>query len=147
MLFFGKKEMIASHKIYEQNFSRLMRLLPMLHDSEARVATEAVRVAEALVVQVLEHHKYTTVIRLTHDLPELTRVPQPVMTVRIYHDASVAEVLSYQHVSRFQPKYDYPNPNMHQIREKSRLNEFLGEWLEYCLSRGRSVLTQLSDIR
>jgi uncharacterized protein YqiB (DUF1249 family) len=125
-------------KIYEDNFKRLMRLLPELR-SFAMQCREGVR-QEGLHVDVLERHKYTTVIRLAQCLP-LSFLPaaMPLMIVRVYHDAEVAEVLSYQRQYRFKPKYDYPNPDMCQIREKQRVNEFLGEWLDHCLSSGVPV--------
>lgn len=119
-------------KIYEDNFKRLMYLLPELkHYGEQPLD---VKRQEGLHISVLERHKYTTVVEISQHLsPGLSALAQPTMTVRIYHDAEVAEVLSYQNHQRFRAKYDYPNPDMHQVREKLRVNEFLGEWLDYCL--------------
>lgn len=118
--------------VYEYNFQCLIELLPELQ-SPPRLLRSRQGMAGGLVVEVLEHHKYTTIIKLTQTLP-LPLAAKPVMTVRIYHDARVAEVLSYQHHHRFQPRYDYPNPDMCQRREKQRVNEFLGEWLRFCLA-------------
>lgn len=123
--------------IYEYNFQCLIRLLPELQ-SPPRMLLSRRGMAGELVVEVLEHHKYTTIIKLTQTLP-LPLAAKPVMTVRIYHDARVAEVLSYQHHHRFQPRYDYPNPGMCQRREKQRVNEFLGEWLRFCLANYRPL--------
>lgn len=134
--------------IYEHNFSRLSTLLPALKQLSGPLTALGCQ-QRRLAVEVVEHHKYTTVLRLTQDLP----IPIPIpaagfshMTVRIYHDAKVAEVLAYQNCCRFQSKYDYPNPKMLQVREKRRVNEFLGEWLDYCLARemGFSLLPQYS---
>jgi hypothetical protein len=55
------------------------------------------------------------------------------MTVRTYHDARVAEVLNFQHHSRFQAQYDYPNPRMFHTNEKQQINRFFNEWLDHCL--------------
>lgn len=120
--------------IYEYNFHCLIELLPELQSPQRRLLSCG-EVAGGLAVEVVEHHKYTTVIRLSQSLPvPLPLAANPVMTVRIYHDARVAEVLSYQNHQRFQPRYDYPNPDMCQRREKQRVNEFLGEWLRFCLA-------------
>jgi len=111
----------------------LIQLLPELQMPQRRLLSYQ-GVAGCLSVEVVEHHKYTTVIKLTQLLPILLPLAaNPVMTVCVYHDARVAEVLSYQNHQRFRPRYDYPNPDMCQRREKQRVNEFLGEWLRFCL--------------
>ena len=125
-------------KIYEDNFQRLMLLLPGL--SADNHLKSKIDPSDDLQVDVLEQHRYTTVIRLAQKLPlSFLSAAMPLMVVRIYHDAKVAEVLSYQRQFRFKPKYDYPNPEMCQVREKQRVNEFLGEWLDHCLSTGIQV--------
>lgn len=124
--------------IYEDNFQRLMLLLPDL--SSASKQYKPVEHLDGLHVDVLERHKYTTVIKLAQRLPlSFLAAAMPLMIVRVYHDAEVAEVLSYQRQYRFKPKYDYPNPDMCQVREKQRVNEFLGEWLDHCLAAGVQV--------
>lgn len=126
--------------IYDDNFERLMSLLPSLRSYGEKVLD--VQGQSGLHISVLEHHKYTTVVRLAQQLPlSFLLVTQPTMTVRVYHDAQVAEVLSYQNHNRFNTKYDYPNPDMCQVREKLRVNEFLGEWLDYCLMTDVPVRT------
>ena len=120
-------------KIYEDNFQRLMLLMPGLRAFSEQC--HSVRRQEGLHVDVLERHKYTTVIKLTQNLPlNFLSTAVSAMIVRVYHDAEVAEVLSYQRQYRFKAKYDYPNPAMCQVREKQRVNEFLGEWLDFCLA-------------
>ena len=119
--------------IYESNFERLVMLLPELLCPNNLFLKQAIE--ELFVtIDVVENHKYTTVIKISQVLPlQIPGVNQPVMLIRVCHDAKVAEVISYQGFLRFKPKYDYPNPKMHQVREKQRLNDFLGEWLDYCL--------------
>ncbi|MBI3771330.1 MAG: DUF1249 domain-containing protein [Gammaproteobacteria bacterium] len=114
--------------IYERNFRRLVTLLP-----ELRVAVSSVPASNVgvLRVEVVERHKYTTLVSLAQPLPLF--LPPLTMTVCIYHDAKVAEVIDYQESGRLRARYDYPNPDMFQVREKRRVNEFLGEWLDFCL--------------
>ena len=58
--------------------------------------------------------------------------------VRAYHDAGMLEVGSFQSHRRIQPRYNYPNEQMHQQDEKSQQNRFLADWLEHCLGNGHS---------
>lgn len=136
---------LVSHAIYEQNFRRMMRLLPEFESCPEGGGWETAAGARLLLgcglsVEVMERHKYTTVLKLAYDMPCADHLTSPVMLVRVCHDARVAEVLSYQEAVNFFPKYEYPNPAMRQVREKSRLNEFLGEWLDYFLKREASLL-------
>lgn len=48
------------------------------------------------------------------------------MTVRLYHDAMVAEVCSSQQIFRFKARYDYPNKKLHQRDESIKLISFSG---------------------
>ena len=50
------------------------------------------------------------------------------MTVRLYHDAMVAEVCSSQQIFRFKARYDYPNKKLHQRDEKHQINQFLADF-------------------
>ena len=126
--------------LYEENFAKLMLLLDGLehiHDSASLEAQGLPRVTLA----VLEKSVYTTTITLSQSFgfdEEFLR-PQ-YMKIRIYHDAQVAEVLGYQHAVQFRTFYPYPNPKMYQPYEKRRVNQFLGEWLHYCLDNGYRLL-------
>jgi len=96
----------------------------------------------AYTVKITEVTRYTSVIvisQTSNDLshPTLTKLLQPSMMVRLYHDARVAEVLSSQGIKRIQPRYDYPNKQMHQQDEKEQTNQFLNEWLHLCLELGQ----------
>lgn len=132
----------AHMNIYEHNFRRLASLSPVLADGEGLVTGEWWR-AHDIVIEIVERHRYTTIIALMQRLPlSPAWLSSPSMQVCIYHDACLAEVLTYQDQGRFQPRYDYPNPRMRQIREKRRVNEFLAEWLEHCLGRGSHTLSE-----
>jgi len=67
----------------------------------------------------------------------LPSVFHPRMTIRLYHDARMAEVISSQDVRQVKPRYDYPNVHMHQQDEKQQINQFLNEWLHLCLHLGQ----------
>ena len=62
------------------------------------------------------------------------------LTVRLYNDAKVAEIVHHDYHQRIKPSYGYPNPKMHQKDEKYQLNAFLYDWLVACVERGQSTL-------
>lgn len=59
------------------------------------------------------------------------------MSIRLYHDARMAEVISSQGIRQVKPRYNYPNKHMHQQDEKQQINQFLNEWLQLCLTHGQ----------
>ena len=90
-------------------------------------------------IKILEAFKYTTTLEITQK-PEFKKwKTNPLMLVRVYHDASTAEVVSYQGHRNLKPRYTQPNPKMYHADEKMQVNKFLGEWLTHCLKVGRST--------
>ena len=98
---------------------------------------QAVNMVYQLTVN--EVTKYTTLIDICQS-DETPVFPLPKMSVRLYHDARVAEVCSSGHFSRVKARYDYPNAKLMQKDEKYQLNKFLGDWLTFCLKTGISRL-------
>lgn len=88
-------------------------------------------------LRVVEVTKYTTLVEICQS-DEVPVFPLPSMSVRLYHDARVAEVSACEQLSRFHARYDYPNPKMAQKDEKVQMNRFLGDWLTFCLKHGIS---------
>lgn len=97
-------------------------------------------------VVVTEVTRYTSVITFEqeslndalHNIPNIVACAlHPRMTIRLYHDARMAEVLSTQDIRQVKPRYDYPNSQMHQQDEKQQINQFLNEWLHLCLHLGQ----------
>lgn len=92
-------------------------------------------------IKILEAFKYTTTLEIVQR-PEFKKwMTNPSMLVRVYHDASTAEVVSYQGHRNLKPRYSQPNPKMYHSDEKMQVNSFLGEWLTHCLKVGRSIKT------
>lgn len=83
-----------------------------------------------LDVEVLENTPYTQLVSITRTVDTQGIVPTPKVTVRIYHDARLAEVLSSQQIFHLQAVYDYPNLRMHHPNEKYQVNAFLEELLK-----------------
>lgn len=121
-------------RLSETNFVQLRRLLPR---DDAAGATVTYQVNGASYnITVSESTRYTTLVEIRQTAPAVSYWSLPSMSVRLYHDAMVAEVCSTQQIYRFKARYDYPNKKLHQRDEKHQINQFLADWLRYCLSHG-----------
>jgi uncharacterized protein YqiB (DUF1249 family) len=60
-------------------------------------------------------------------------VPEPALTIRIYHDVHQVEVLT-GHLQHGRNQYDHVPEKA--IKIKWKLNRFLFKWLGYCLYLG-----------
>ncbi len=121
-------------RICETNFAQLRRLLPK-GDRAGEQVTYQVNGA-SYTVTIQESTRYTTLVEIKQTAPAVSYWSLPAMSVRLYHDAMVAEVCSTQQIFRFKARYDYPNKKLHQRDEKHQINQFLADWLRYCLSHG-----------
>lgn len=117
---------------------RIMKLLPDLDNCDEREFQVSWPEHSAyLRLKVDERFKYTSTVLVSHRYE--TNSPwleSPGLVVRLYHDASVAEVICMQRRKQLSGAYPYPNPNMHLPDEKLQLNEYLGKWLSECLRYG-----------
>lgn len=96
---------------------------------------------ELVSIRVTESFRYTQTleIQLLREQPVWpARFPDldPVMLVRVYHDAMTAEPVSYQGHRRVPVKNAIPNERMYHQDEKYQINEFLSAWLGLCLQSG-----------
>nr|WP_203565444.1 DUF1249 domain-containing protein [Alteromonas profundi] len=126
----------------ELNYSHIMRILP---DCDTEKLSYEFAVGKSMTYQIciIESARYTstlTVQQLTNEMPSYLK---PAMTVRLYHDARMAEVINSQNTGVLEPSYDYPNLNMRQRNEKHMVNIFLAEWLHFCLTRKPKVASQV----
>ncbi len=139
-----KVDLARQHAQCEANYARLRQLMPRGLDDQHSFS---VRVGDGLWrtrIQVVERSPYTTTVQLFRTdagalAPNWLAVPR--LTVRLYHDARMAEVLAWERHRRIRPRYDYPNRAMYQSDEKAQINRFLGEWLALCLHQGYAQLT------
>ncbi|CBL44546.1 Protein of unknown function DUF1249 [gamma proteobacterium HdN1] len=124
------------------NYLRFLQLLPAVRevsDWEFGVETVRGRPLSRVCLHVTERGPYTTTLRLEQQYDYPDWLPNPLITVRLYHDARMAEVLSCQQSPRIRGNYLYPNPRMFHPDEKTQLNILLGEWLEHCLRAGYAM--------
>ncbi|MDG3089088.1 DUF1249 family protein [Vibrio hannami] len=128
-------DLAALMRVYETNYAKLNALLPA--QAEVGDVRSYQVAAMAYQLEVSEVTKYTTLIDVSQ-CDEQPVFPLPKMTVRLYHDARVAEVCASDQISRVKARYDYPNNKMMQKDEKFQLNQFLSDWLTFCLKHGIS---------
>ncbi len=144
-------DLAAYMQTCDDNYGRLLKLVPALESDrstteqsgrqgsqywEFEAGGTRTRTKMTIRVQLLERSKYTSTvaISISHGFPEWT--PPPSMLVRLYHDAATAEPLSYQGHRQIPVRSPQPNADMYHQDEKRQINEFLAEWLRWCLDPG-----------
>lgn len=120
-------------RLHETNYLLLMQLLPYL-----RELNENTRLSfgDHLRVEIRERSKYTTVLIIKLPMKYFQPlIPELMLTVRVYHDAKVAEATHFQGHGRFEAIYSYPNALLYHMDEKHQANRLLQECLGHFLKR------------
>ena len=113
--------------LYELNYGKLMRFFRSAKTNPVVAGTRDMRV----VAMVIEDHKYTSIVDFEVSMESGTFPLRMTMTVRLCHDAQVAEVISCSGLPLPEPEYTIPNKYMHHRDEKQQINRLLGEWLDF----------------
>jgi len=156
---------INSRKKYQPNLVNLMSLCANNYFLFLKIQADKTQLYQqrhffindhlAYAITVNEVTRYTSLITFEQRVLELNALDKkvseqqnsnsktllhafhPRMSIRLYHDARMAEVISSQDIRQVKPRYDYPNKHMHQQDEKQQINQFLNEWLHLCLTHGQ----------
>ena len=116
--------------VYEKNYAMLRQVFPGMLVQQTDVAATAETQHVRITARIVENCRYTQIVELREMLFEDNQYIRAVtLSIRVYHDARLAEVISYQGQSRLRPRYDYPNHKMYLPDEKRQANHFLLEWL------------------
>lgn len=110
--------------IYEHNYMAFRLIVPVAPRDDAWYAL-SVSGRPDVFLRRLTAHPYTSEWMLAHRYPGRKRVFAPDFTIRIYHDARLAEAM-----------IDAGTPIREQRERKYALNRALGEWLDYCRRYG-----------
>jgi uncharacterized protein YqiB (DUF1249 family) len=139
-------DLAAQQAECELNYSRLLRLLHTFLDEKNPADQHyfGIGAYQEMIVRVIERCPYTTTLEIS-PTPLPVDSATPSLTVRVYHDARLAEVIACANRRRVQPRYEYPNEAMYQPDEKAQWNRFLGEWLSHCLQHGFNLDRPLSE--
>lgn len=128
--------------IYERNFILLTELVPGLAGGDAGARALLCGEGERLQLSLLEHHKYTSLIGLQYSLSrDGAYLPDLHMTIRIYYDAQLVEVASYQDLPRLLAEYPMKRDKRLYRDEKQQANLLLYELLSSLLvAQGRQLM-------
>jgi len=156
----------------EANYLRLRRLLPGLLELAASAKAVPDRtlavdvyagISRQLTVEIQPQHfvtmdlklveqcRYTSTLEITVAMHEpesdagamLHNLSRLNMTVRLYHDVKLAEVVSMAGKRLDKASYSYPNDSMFLPDEKAQQNRLLGEWLGLSLVNGLTANTDM----
>jgi uncharacterized protein YqiB (DUF1249 family) len=130
---------ISKHAaLCEANFVRLERLLQDFSEDHYQFSWHDSHENQVdVTINIIERFKYTTTLQL---IKNLHKMPEPIntveLTVRLYSDARMAEVVTLSQGKQLAGIYRYPNDQMYQIDEKEQANHYLAEWLSHLLTHG-----------
>ncbi len=124
---------------YEMNYHTLLQLVPDLREEQAcsldlrtkdKLVYEYDMPGACLRIRLLEINRYTQHLQISnHFKTDKKLMPALCLNIRVYHDATLAEVVSCSGVGKLLPDYTYPNEKMLQKDEKRQANRLLYEWL------------------
>ena len=129
-------------ELYERNYVQLRLLIPDLKQGPIATTVSNVPGCMTLYLQLTEQSPYTSTLRLTYRFLEssttasegqkatLRAIAEPDLTIRVYHDARSAEVMSGLLHGQQHPR------KTRGLDGSWRLNRFLYKWLRYLLYRG-----------
>lgn len=122
----------------EHNYVRLLKLLP---SEQIKQSIREVKLGNSeFAVKIDDMAKYTMDVSIKQLSGMVKGITPLYLTVRLYNDAKVAEIIHHDYHQRIKPSYGYPNPKMHQKDEKYQLNAFLYDWLVACVEHGQATL-------
>ena len=123
--------------LYQENYRKLLRLMPGLHDINESVKLIAPGQND-VNIDVIERHKYRLVLRMSHYLERLhgSAIPDPDMTVEVLLAAETVQALTYSDCFGAR-KVFCPELMAFSPLAKAELNNFLDQWLTKMIADGR----------
>jgi uncharacterized protein YqiB (DUF1249 family) len=122
--------------LYESNYIRLSWLLADMYDIPGQQVS---RIDQdlPLFLTVRDRGPYTTTLHMTYYFREHgEQVADPDLSVRIYHDARMAETLCCATFHRHQVLEPFKTRPGKAIHHRWTRNMMLNKWLEYCADTG-----------
>ncbi len=126
--------------LYESNYLRLLCLIPEIDRLDgcfrSRVAGDC-----DLHVEVLERSRYTVTLSLTYQFEtDDGLLVDPDMTVRVYLDGQLAEVMAIGSHQRHPTLRRLVREHRKELDRRWRRNIVLNKWLDYLSEQGHLVL-------
>jgi uncharacterized protein YqiB (DUF1249 family) len=140
------RSFVALMGLYESNYTRLGWLVDDIRalDGSRRSTVDG---DCDLVLTVTERGPYTATFTLTYELggassgpgglpPAMPQVTVPDMSVRVYHDARVAEAQGWAPLQDAAALQRFRSGLERELDQRWARNTMLNKWLEYCVERG-----------
>ena len=123
---------------FEHNYSYLRELFPEIMGlyTETLIYRDSLKLVK---IKCLEVSRYTTLISLNLSFTRCSQIPPVEMSIRLYHDAEVADVVTYQNISRLVAPY-FSTEKDTDKDHKRQANILLYELLSGCMKK-RSLKT------
>jgi len=123
--------------LYQQNYRKLLQLLPGLHDMNGPAKLKALGHAD-VNIDVIEQHKHRLVLRMSHYLERLhgPAIPDPDMTIEVFLAAETVGALTYNDCFGSRRVF-CPEMMAFSPMAKAELNNFLDQWLSKMIADGR----------
>jgi len=123
----------------EHNYIRLLALVPNLDLLDGECVSEA-GVGRSLWLRIVEQTPYSTLCELhEYSSGEAGEIEEIGLTLRVYHDARVADLLSYHNRFGGGEVFDARVLQTPGLNKKRELNFFLWKWLGHCLAQGHRL--------
>jgi uncharacterized protein YqiB (DUF1249 family) len=131
-------------QICESNYQKLLQLIPdLLIIKETTIGLAAHNTM--LHLKVSERTPYTMTIELSYCFNKnLEEFLEPVVKIRIFQDAQLAEVISDHARASVAQVFKDPGLSREIMNYKWRLNYFLQKWLDHCLKKDYQFVTMRS---
>jgi uncharacterized protein YqiB (DUF1249 family) len=127
---------VSLMSLYESNYIRLGWLVPDLsavrNEAKSHVGGDC-----PLYLRIVERTPYTTSFTLTYRFEDQHGVvSDPDLTVRVYHDARLAEVRECARWHRHEVLASIRSDLARALGDRWLRNLMLNKWLDYCVERG-----------
>lgn len=126
--------------IFEKNYQKLLRLIPSLLEinTAAKLSSDGYM---SLNLDILNRESKKLTIALSHYYkhPSGDMIADPDMTIIVYIEAKMIEVLAYQDCFGYRRVYS-DDMMAFSPSAKKELNSFLGQWLSNLLNQGHKIM-------
>jgi uncharacterized protein YqiB (DUF1249 family) len=126
--------------IYESNYIKLRQLTTDFDWSGRSMRSSSPRDSD-LHAQILRREPYTTTLQLTYwfEEPNGVWVPDPDLTLRIYHDARLVEAVGSRDKHCHHKLRELSTDCIAELDRRWRMNMMLNKWLDYLFEVGHSL--------
>jgi uncharacterized protein YqiB (DUF1249 family) len=123
--------------LYESNYIKLGQLVGDMRFFEGAASSRSA-VDFDLYLEMVSRDRYTTTLKMTYLFPEcvggvVSSVADPDLTVRIYHDAKLVDVVWEADQHRHCKLRELASVHTRALGERWRSNIMLNKWLDYLL--------------